>query len=259
MAGADEQRDLLSGSALGSGDGVSGPAAFATSRPASPGRRRFLRAGLAGAAALGLGGVLAWHGAGYAVPPEVAARLRALSPKEYLVLAAFARRLLRDDPAAGAPRPTRDVTVAAATPRDGASSPSPTRPSPDEAVFPSPDDVGVALFADGLIARLDSATRRDLRRLLHVLEHALPVAAGRLGRFSRLDGDGQDAVLAAMAESPVGLLRGAFVTLKGLCALAYFRDARTWAAIGYDGPLLGRPPEGWAAAALARPEARAGR
>jgi hypothetical protein len=188
-----------------------------------------LRAGLGGAALLGLGGLLAWQTSGYEVPAEVAARLRALSPKEYLVLGAFARRLLRDDVSAGG---------AAGAP-----------------AFPSPDEVGVALFADGLIARLDPATREDLRRLLHVLEHALPASAGRLGRFSRLDGDAQDAVLAAMAESSVGLLRGAFVSLKSLCVLAYFRDARAWPAIGYDGPLFGRPPEGWAAAAsLRRPE-----
>lgn len=174
-------------------------------------RRKLLRAGLAGGALLGLGGLLAWHTLGYEVPWAVKRRLRTLSPKEYLIVAAAAARILRsEDPA-----------------------------------YPSPEDVEAAFFVDELAAALDPAALDDLKKLLHVLEHALPISTGRPDRFTRLDGEAQDAVLRAMSESSIGLMRGGFDALKSLCAMAYFRDARTWDAIGYDGPLVGRPSGGW--------------
>lgn len=175
------------------------------------GRRRLLRWGLGGAAAVGLGGLLAWHTSGYEVPAAVARRLRGLSPKEYLIVRAAAARILRSE-----------------RPED-----------------PTADEVDAALFVDGYVARLDEANREDLKKLLHLLEHALPLGTGRLSRFTRLDAPGQDAVLASMMTSSVGVLRGAFDSLKGLCAMAYWRDPRTWPAIGYDGPLVGRPPGGF--------------
>lgn len=174
-------------------------------------RRRFLRAGIAGGVALGVGGVLAWQTSGYEVPAAIASKLEALSPKEYLIVEALARRVLRGD-------------------------------GPG---YPTADEVSAARFVDGLVARLDGETRLDLKRLLHLLEHGLPLRAGKLGRFTRLSGEAQDAVLARMEQSEIGILRGAFESLKSLCLMAYFRDARTWGAIGYDGPLVGRPREGW--------------
>jgi len=179
------------------------------------GRRRFLRVGLVGGAALAVGGVLAWHTRGYEVPAETARALRALGPKEFLVVRALAARIVRPD-------------------------------APD---MPSPDDVGVAAFVDGLVARLDAANRSDLLRLLHIVEHVMPPASGYASRFTQLPGPAQDAVLTSMMTSRVPLLRGAFEALKSLCVMGYFRDARSWAGIGYDGPLAGRPAGGWTSAA----------
>ncbi len=175
-----------------------------------------------GGAALAVGGVLAWHTRGYEVPPDTARTLRALGPKEFLVVQALAARIVRPD-------------------------------APD---MPTPDEVGVATFVDGLIARLDAANRADLLRLLHVVEHALPLASGHASRFTQLPGPAQDAVLTAMMTSRVPLLRGAFEALKSLCVMGYFRDARSWAGIGYDGPLVGRPVGGWTAAGSLVPRAR---
>ena len=175
------------------------------------GRRRLLRWGIGGGVAIGVGGILAWQTSGYEVPRSVAERLRALRPKEYLVVEAAADRILRSD-------------------------------RPDD---PTARDVSAALFVDAYVASLDDAQRSDLTRLLHLLEHGLPIAAGKLGRFTRLDGEAQDAVLRAMMTSSVGMVRGAFDVLKALCAMAYYRDARTWRAIGYDGPWVGRPPGGF--------------
>lgn len=179
--------------------------------PAGVSRRRFIRLGLAGSAALGLGGVFAWQTSGYKVPSEVSRRLRSLSPKEYLIVKAVASRVLRRD--------AEDL--------------------------PTPDELHVAAYVDTLVAELDDANRKDLKRVLHLLEHALPWSAAKPSRFTRLDGAAQDAVLTSMMTSSVGLLRGAFEALKSLCVMAYFRDARTWGPIGYDGPLVGRPATGW--------------
>lgn len=174
-------------------------------------RRRFLRLGIGGAVVLGAGGVLAWQTSGYSVADDVARRLRALSPKEYLVARAVAARMMR----------------------------------PDRHDLPTPDQVEAALHMDALVARLDDASKADLKHLLHAVEHLFPLAAGRATRFTRLDGAGQDVVLSTMMTSSTLLLRGAFEALKGLAALAYFRDERTWGPIGYDGPLVGRPAAGW--------------
>ncbi len=186
------------------------------------GRRRFLRVGLAGGAALAVGGVLAWNVSGYEVPAETARTLRALGPKEFLVVQAIAARIVRPD-------------------------------APD---MPSPDEVGVAPFVDGLVARLDAANRTDLLRLLHVVEHVLPLGSGYASRFTRLPGPAQDVVLTAMMTSRVPLLRGAFEALKSLCVMGYFRDARSWVGLGYDGPLVGRPVGGWVGAERLAPRVR---
>lgn len=175
-------------------------------------RRRFLRLGIGGAVVLGAGGVLAWQTTGYSVADDVQRRLQALSPKEYLVARAVAARMMR----------------------------------PDRRDLPTPDQVEAAIHMDMLVARLDDASKADLKHLLHAVEHLFPLATGRVTRFTRLDGAAQDAVLTSMMTSSTLLLRGAFEALKGLAAMAYFRDERTWTPIGYDGPLVGRPASGWA-------------
>lgn len=187
-------------------------------------RRRFLRLGLGGTALLGVGGLLAYETSGYELDPNRAESLYAFSVKEYLIVRAIAARMLRPDepPERGAP-------------------------------YPDPDELDVAARIDVFVARLEAPERRDLRRLLHVVEHVLPWSVGCGSRFTRLAGDDQDRVLAAMESSRLGVLRGGFVALKSLCAMAYFSDPLTWAPIGYDGPLVGRPAAGWVEAArLAR-------
>lgn len=178
-------------------------------------RRRLVRLGVGGALVLGIGGTLAFQTSGYEVSAEIAARLEALSPKEFLIVSALAARILRRDA--------------------------------DD--LPLPEEVDAALTIDALVSQLDEANRRDLLRLLHALEHALPLSVGVPSRFTRASAEDQDAVLRAMSESSVGLLRGAFSALKSLCVMAYFSHPLSWGAIGYDGPWVNRPAEGWVAAA----------
>lgn len=165
--------------------------------------RRRLLGGLGGGALLLAGGVLAWQGTGYSVPPAVSRRLRSLSEKEYLIVEALCDRILRSDGA-----------------------------------MPSPASVEAPLAIDAFVVSLEPLDRRDLGRLLALVEHGLPFWAGKRDRFTRLSGGERDAVLQAMESANVLLLRGAFRAIKSLCALGYFADARVWGALDYDGPLV---------------------
>lgn len=116
---------------------------------------------------------------------------------------------------------------------------------PGDTTIPSADDTDVAGFVDGWVSRMDASTRRDLGRFLGYLEHLAPVAAGMGSRFSRLPPPDQDRVLASIEASSSDLLRAGFEGLKALVFMGYYRDPRTWSILRYDGPMIGRPYEGW--------------
>ena len=120
---------------------------------------------------------------------------------------------------------------------------APDRPA--DRTIPTADDIDVAGFADTWVARLPERTKRDLGRFLAYLEHVAPVAAGLTSRFTRLSPDGQDAVLASVEASHNDLLRAGFDGLRSLVFVGYYRDARTWSILRYDGPLVNRPLKGW--------------
>ncbi len=207
-------------------DETRGARARPTRAGATTSRRRFLRAGISGVLLLGAGGLLARETSGYEVPDAIAARLVALSAKEYRIVEAIAHRVLApDDPPEG------------------------------ELAYPRPETLDVGVAIDGFVAKLDDENRRDLLRLLHVVEHLLPLERGLFSRFTRLGPADQDRVLGAMETSPIGLLRGAFGALKSLSAMSYFSHPLAWGPLGYDGPLVARPAEGWFVQAehLARP------
>jgi hypothetical protein len=107
----------------------------------------------------------------------------------------------------------------------------------------APEAADVASFADGYLIDLAAADRRDLLAFVAYLEHAAPLAVGRLGRFSELDSEQQDEVLASIEQSAIGLLRGGFQALKALAMMAYYRKPESWAALGYGGPVVTWKPE----------------
>lgn len=179
-------------------------------------RRSFLRAGLAWAA-LGATGVAALlRTSGYDRADRRVAYMRALSAWHLAVVDALADRMCAADvdyEAPGAPPPPREVEVAA--------------------------------FVDAFVADSDAPIRRDLLAAIGALEHAFPALAGQVQRFTALSPARQDAVLAAMESSSIGLVRGAFHGLKSLVMMGYYRDPRTWGVLAYDGPQVNRPPGGW--------------
>jgi hypothetical protein len=187
----------------------------ASAEPKLP-RRSVVQATIAGVALSFCGAVTAvWRMHGYDVDP--ARRLAFFSPWQMTVLEHAARRIAAsdaDDPQSHGP------------------------------AAPSPDDVDVAGYIDAA-ARMHPALSRDLSRLIGYLEQAAPIGCGYLSRFTRLAPAEQDRVLASLESSSHDVLRGGFEGLKALTFMGYYRSPRTWAVIGYDGPLLRRPPRGW--------------
>jgi hypothetical protein len=169
-------------------------------------RRGFLRAGVAGAALLGAAAVVGRSVSGYHVDEAVRRRLRVLSPKEYLVLAAVMRRVL----------------------------------APDGPDAPSPDTVEAALAVDAYLAKLPAPVVTEVSALLQLVEHGSALFRLRVTRFSHMTAAAQDAALHDWERSSLTVRRRGFQALRTLAFLGYWRDDRTWPLIGYSGPMLPR-------------------
>lgn len=113
------------------------------------------------------------------------------------------------------------------------------------ASLPTADDLDVAGFVDAWLGRMNGRVVRDFGRFLAYLEHFAPVGCGLMSRFTHLTAAEQDRVLASLEASRSDLLRSGFEGLKALVFMGYYRDARTWRILGYDGPFVGRPAGGW--------------
>ena len=175
-------------------------------------RRRALA--IAGGALVAIGGAAAVvRTRGYELPAGRAATLQAFSAWHFVVIAAVARRI--------------------------------AAPDVEDGSVPSTDDVDVAGFVDGYVARMAEPLRRDLLRLLAFVEHVAPVMTKHASRFTRLPAVEQDRVLSWLESNDQDLLRGGFDALKSLVFMGYYRDVRTWKVIGYGGPFVGRPEGGW--------------
>jgi len=169
-------------------------------------RRRFLKRTIGGALLLGGAYVVGRQLGRYPVEEATARRLTVLSPKEYTVLAAVARRICAGD----------------------------------DAGVPTSDDTQVALFVDGYLARLDDGLRSDVKALLQLVEHG-GFFRLRAKRFTQMAPDEQDAMLADWEQSRLAVRRQGFQALKTMCLLGYWRDDRTWPMLGYTGPMVKRP------------------
>ncbi len=102
-----------------------------------------------------------------------------------------------------------------------------------------PEGAGVDLGSiDTYLARLAEWQRGDLLKFLGYLEYVAPLAAGVLSRFSMGNPLEQQRVLEGLEASRFGALRAGFQGVKGLLMLSYYREARSWTALGYSGPVV---------------------
>ena len=91
---------------------------------------------------------------------------------------------------------------------------------------------------DIMVGNMDPTQRKLLALGLWVYEYR-PMASFKFKRFSSLDEDRALAYVVAMQEG-VFFERGLTTTLKALVTLNYWRDSRTWDALGYEGPVTER-------------------
>ena len=172
-------------------------------------RRKWLGSLLIGGTLAALGGAVALlRTAGYETLP-LSVALRVLTPWQYAVVRAVARRMVAADRAEG---------------------------------VPSPDEVGVAEFVDGYLVEMRPALRRDVFRLLRYIEQLAPLGSGYKNRFTELSPNEQDEVLLGLEASRFDELRAGFQAMKGLVVMGYYRDPRTFPILGYGGPFVLDPP-----------------
>ena len=170
-------------------------------------RRRFFQVSVLGSLGLGAALLVGEHTLGRSLPDTITQGqpqpLLVLSASESVTLRAVALRIL-----------------------DGAS--------------PSPlTDGGSAIcqFVDRYLTNLPTGVQSDVRALLHLVE-LYPLLQLKMARFSHLRAEEQDALLSGWQDSRLGLLRQGFQALKSLVCLAHYQDARSFATIGYSGPLV---------------------
>lgn len=114
---------------------------------------------------------------------------------------------------------------------------------PDHDDLPAPETLPLVAAVEHHMRHLPVVAQQQFRDLLLVFEYATPLFAPqhRTLRFSSLPSDAQMRLLDDWATSRLVPRRATFHGLKTLCMLAYWSNSATWAAIGYDGPLLDQP------------------
>ncbi len=105
--------------------------------------------------------------------------------------------------------------------------------------LPTASDLAVAGRIDDLMANCDPALVADVGLALDLL--ASPwvglVVTGRPGAFVDLARDARMEVVGHWRRHRVGRVRGAMQALLGLCLATYWGDRRTFAYVGYPGPM----------------------
>jgi hypothetical protein len=100
-------------------------------------------------------------------------------------------------------------------------------------------DVDLATRIDSYLEKEAPEIVRGVRGALWLVEWASPLASGRFGRFSTLDSDARTACIDALRTSRLATPRAVFAGLKTLCLFLFYAADASWAALGYDGPLVG--------------------
>lgn len=103
-------------------------------------------------------------------------------------------------------------------------------------LLPDPAQAGLlAAEVDAFLATDDVAVAEQLPVALLVLEHSAAVRG-----FHRLPIARRQAVLEGWERSRLVLRRQIFQALRRTAVMSFFAHPSNWAAMGYDGPLVGR-------------------
>lgn len=110
---------------------------------------------------------------------------------------------------------------------------------PDYPGFPSIREVKVAKGIDALFAKAHPALQSDLRQLLDAFEEMTWLSL-RFERFTSMQPAIKADYLRGWQHSRLPMKRQGFQALKKLAQSVYYMDPRTWPAIAYEGPWVGR-------------------
>jgi hypothetical protein len=169
-------------------------------------RRRFLKRGLLGGAALVLVGNLPFLLRTTAMRFAPRGTLRLLDRREYAILAAVVARLV-PGPQAGAD-------------------------------WPAADALDCAGKIDALLSQVHPDVGKDFRRLLRLVENSYvgTFMAGSPRPFTRAEAGEQDRRIEAWRRSRFALPRSGYQALKRLAQATYYSSPEVYALIGYPGP-----------------------
>jgi Gluconate 2-dehydrogenase subunit 3 len=98
-------------------------------------------------------------------------------------------------------------------------------------------DVDLARRIDSYLPAMAPGVVVGFRGALAFIESEAPRLAGKAPPFSSLERADRAAVLSAMLDEG-GLPRGVFLASKFVCLVHFYTADQTWAATGYDGPML---------------------
>jgi len=186
----------------GSGRGRGWKIAESRTPPENPGRRRFLKFGLAGTGMVFLAGL--WRHAARAAQ-RAPAGFRFLTTQDRRIFAALAPRLLGE-----------------ALPRDGRES----------------RIAEILAAVDQLAAAMPPVMQADLRQLFDLLGFPPTriALAGVWSGWETVSEQEVDAFLDRWSTSTFTLLQLAYAALHDLVMAAWYDSPHAWARVGYDGP-----------------------
>lgn len=103
----------------------------------------------------------------------------------------------------------------------------------------SADGLFVARRVDGFLQGLPDAMLMEIHAMFGLIEHGT-ILGGYVARFTRLSPAERLDFLQKLKNLGSKFAQAA-VGMRDLCLLGWYANPRTWAALGYDGPLLERP------------------
>lgn len=115
-----------------------------------------------------------------------------------------------------------------------------------EAVLPKdgrgPSPIEIAANVDRFVATMRPEAQNEVHLLFNVIEHTTTPLGFWLDRFTRLSPDERSRFLTGLGDRG-GLLAQAYRGIRDLCLLGHYQDPRTWADLGYAGPMGGAAPQ----------------
>ncbi|MFJ3054984.1 hypothetical protein [Herbaspirillum sp. NPDC087042] len=107
-------------------------------------------------------------------------------------------------------------------------------------LFPSIVEAEIVTRFDEELFFVSDGISSDFRTAFYLLEF-LPLAKGRLSRFSRLTLEERRAFLSEACDTTDDTVRAVLYNLPAVMRWYYYGHPSAWKAIGYDGPFMGLP------------------